>query len=536
VAATAHTPRRHGWRGHLPRRLGARRRRYVSGEEGWQDYAVAADVLPPVKGDVGLVACYQDEANYYAYTLSPTEAVLAKVAEGARTELAKAPCQLALGAVHRLELSVQRGVVTGRLDGRTLLQRCDRTLDHGRAGLSVRGDAGAGFDDVAVTVPERPQALFTTHTVFAAEESMENWAVRQSDWLAVEQPVGGAERTVQWHRADFPADVELQVKLDAFPQGARLWLALAGDGKDIASGYCVSLERGKQGCTVAIERARKPVAKRELPEAKAPGLFSAERVGAAILAHLDGKVMLTFDDPEPLAGQRTGWAAAGTTADMNRVDIFSRGVTVYTFNQAPVDWRAAAGQWEVANRWACDPRWSFFAGERRGDPLVALWNKRDFGPDVTVEFAAGIRHDPDRGGTGYAYASDINAVLCGDGADLRNGYNFVFGGWNNEHTRILRDNQPVADTTSVRFPRDSSQHRRWFYFKVQKQGTRLRFFVDNQLALEANDPQPLAGHKVALWTWNNDIMVARVRVSAAGAAPCEPPAGPPPEKPNCCYR
>ena len=211
-------------------------------------------------------------------------------------------------------------------------------------------------------------------------------------------------------------------------------------------------------------------------------------------------------------------------------------MSVYSVLNAPVDWRPAAGRWKVTNRWHCDPRWSFFAGERQGGKLVAVWNKRGFGPDVTLEFAAGIRHDPDRGHTSYVYASDINAVVCGDGSDLRKGYNVVFGGWGNKHTRILRDGKVVADTSKVLMHGSSTQHRYWYYIKIQKRGGRLRLFVDNALALEYNDPEPLDGRRVAIWSWDNDLMVARVRIAAPRRAPCELPVGPSAAKPACIYR
>jgi len=511
--------------------------RYISGEDGWADYTVAADVLPPVRGEVGLVAHYQDEGNYYLFSLSPRAATLVRVLEGERRELARQARHLPLAMVHRLELSLERGVLTGRLNGELLVRRCDSALRNGRAGPYVRGVSGAGFDNVGVTFPRRPRPLFTTHRLFAAEASMENWAVRQSDWESVDEQLGGAGCKVRWHRADFPGDVEIEAKIEKLPVGGRAWLALGGDARRVASGYLLGLERLKKGYRVALERRGKLVAQnRNIALRDPPERFSAERIGHAVLAQLDDKVVLTYDAPQPLPGRRIGWAASGARVAKDGVDIFSRCVTVYSFHKAPVDWRTVAGQWEVTNRWACDPRWSFFAGEQRGDPLVAMWNKRDFGSDVTLEFAAGIRHDPDRGGTGYHYASDINAVICGDGADLRNGYNFIFGGWNNRCTRILRNGQAVAETREFRFPRDRSIHRRWFYFKMQKQGRRLRLYVDNHLALEYNDPQPLTGRKVAIWSWQNDIMVARVRVSAKGSAPCELPIGPPPQRPRCCYR
>ncbi len=45
----------------------------------------------------------------------------------------------------------------------------------------------------------------------------------------------------------------------------------------------------------------------------------------------------------------------------------------YSFTSAPVDWRAARGTWEVAERWTCSPQWSFFAGQNDVSPL--LWSR-----------------------------------------------------------------------------------------------------------------------------------------------------------------
>lgn len=522
--------------GHVLLASAAGEGRYVSGEEGWSDYTVRADVRPAEAGEIGLVAHYQDEGNYYVFALSPKAAVLWKVAEGKRTELARREEAFALGKRHRLQLKVERGVLTGTLDGRILARGCDTSLRKGRAGLFARAVKDAAFDNFAVTMPRRPQPLFSPQDIFAAETSMAKWAVQQSDWLAATEQLDGKEETVLWHRADLPGDVEVEAKLASFAQAGRCWIVLAADGTSAASGYRVRFARGKSSYDVAVERRGRTVARQQLSLKRPPSVIGAERVGHAVLAHVDGKVVLTYQDAKPLAGRRIAWGANGVEPAKDGVNVLSRSVSVYSFHKAPVDWRPATGQWQVTNRWHCDPRWSFFAGERRKDKLVALWNKRNFGSDVTLEFAAGIRHDPDRGHTSYVYARDINAVLCGDGSDLRKGYNFIFGGWGNKHTRILRDGKVVAETTKVLMPGDSSQHRYWFYIKVQKQGGRLRFYVDNSLALEYNDPAPLTGRKMAMWTWDNDLMIARVRISTPGRAPCELPVGPPPANPPCVYR
>ena len=510
--------------------------RCICGEQGWDDYSVGVDFVPPASGGLGLVAHYQDEANYYLLSLSREAVALTKVAEGKPTVLARQASALPAAGVHRLELSVERGILTGRLDGKVLVRRADTALRRGQAGLFVRGAEQVAFDNVAVTMPRRPKPLFTPHGIFVAETSMAKWAVQQSDWLPVSDTLVGRPATVQWHRADFPGHVEVEAKLERLSVGGRAWVVLGGDGKSAASGYRVCLARTGNQWRVAIERGTKEVAQRALSPRRPPRRFGAERVGHAVVAHLDGEVALIYEDASPLPGRRIAWAGTACKLAKNGINLTSRSVEVYSFHRAPVDWRPVSGMWEVTNRWQCDPRWSFFAGEEREHPLVAMWNKRRFGPEVTLEFAAGIRHNPGKGGTSYSYASDINAVICGDGVDLRNGYNFVFGGWRNRYTRILRDGKVVASTSSVRMPASSSQHRYWFYVKVQKHGRRLRFYVDNALALEYNDPTPLTGRKAAIWTWSNDIMVARVRVSTPGAAPCEAPPGPPPGTPHCIYR
>jgi len=207
--------------GHVLQASAAEAARYISGEDGWADYTVRATVRADAGATVGLVAHYQDEAHYYQLAASAAGARITRVVGGESKPLAETKGPLKLDAAHRLALGVERGVLTARLDGRVLLRCCDRSLKHGRAGLLAQGTKAAQFDDVSVAMPIRPHQLFSTHDIFAAETSMAEWAVRQSDWLAVADTLDGKPQTVHWHRADLPGDVEVVARLESLPDGGR---------------------------------------------------------------------------------------------------------------------------------------------------------------------------------------------------------------------------------------------------------------------------------------------------------------------------
>ncbi|MDP6114643.1 MAG: hypothetical protein QGF00_34805 [Planctomycetota bacterium] len=126
-----------------------------------------------------------------------------------------------------------------------------------------------------------------------------------------------------------------------------------------------------------------------------------------------------------------------------------------------------------------------------------------------------------RKGHGYIYASDINATICADGSDLTSGYSFLFGGKGNSGTQIVRKDEIVAESPE-RIPRQVL-HRRWFAIKIQKRGGHLTLWIDNRKILEYTDPSPLPGRRLALWTYNNGLMVSRVRISSESGRTMELP-------------
>src|SRR5262249_47041420 len=153
------------------------------------------------------------------------------------------------------------------------------------------------------------------------------------------------------------------------------------------------------------------------------------------------------------------------------------------------------------------------------------WNKTAYPGDVTVEFFVSNKMEGERGPP-YTYARDMNVTICSDGSDLNKGYTFHFGGNGNTGSFITRNGVEVKRSAKpITIPTDMNFHRHWFIMKIEKHGSRVSFRVDRyfedekdakgekigELAFE--DPNPLTGNRIGLWTYNHAIMISRVRIS-----------------------
>jgi hypothetical protein len=129
--------------------------------------------------------------------------------------------------------------------------------------------------------------------------------------------------------------------------------------------------------------------------------------------------------------------------------------------------------------------------------------------------------------SGYDRYGDLNVTLCADGRDLSSGYSAQFGALANTTTRILRRDKVVAETDAILYPsRNAGAHNNWYHVRLEKRGATVRLFVDNKLACEYTDPEPLIGRHLAIWTWNRGLMIARARVWAERDEGAPPTFGP----------
>jgi len=495
--------------------------RSVVGSWNWHDYTVQATVTDWTEGDAGLTFYYLDEDNHYLLSWNRTGKVrLSRRRNGKEKLLIAATMPVKNTPAHKLSAQIDEGLITVKLDGAEVFRQWDRDITKGKAGLYASGADRIAFDDVSVNFKPQPEPVLVINNVQSNELTMSSWADENSDWHVKPEVLAGSTVNGMWHRADFYGDTDVQMFLDWIPgEGKEVRVVLSSDAEQLNAGYSLILRR-KGGLEVELRRLSNPIDKTKIAIRSRTLNIRLHRMADWLIASVNGDILISRHDPLPLHGSRVAVASSERRIDVEKVNVFSDSVIVERFNRAPSDWRVAAGTWEITNRWQCDPRWSFFSGE--SDGISAIWHKESFGDNVTMEYAGGIKMQKSRGSS-YQYARDLNMTICGDGRDLSSGYSFIFGGWDDEYTRILRGSKVIASTSNVVIPRSSRIHRRWFYLKAEKKGGHLAFYVDDELVLEADDPEPLTGDRCAIWTQKNGIMVGRVRISGSRHSGAEPP-------------
>ncbi|MFA6931760.1 MAG: hypothetical protein WCT05_15660, partial [Lentisphaeria bacterium] len=345
--------------------------------------------------------------------------------------------------------------------------------------------------------------------MFTHEESMRNWNNPVLEWIS--------QGEQYWYQADFWQDLSLSMELPPLLQLSQdtEWGLLLGyeENSTNKNSASVRLFYQPQKQELILEQAGKDLLG-SLKCDVAPSSIALQKCGDRLLARMNDKILWNVPLPNALQGLcLAGRQGAGNTLEWaNAVHSLAAGIKSYSFQEAPCDWIAAGGTWEVTNRWQCDPRWSFFSGVNL-EGAACLWNKFQHGDKVSIDFFVGPKMDTERGKK-YEYAGDFSLVLAADGKDISSGYSFLFGGWDNRGSQIIRENRIVHENTDVKVPRSGAIHRRWFHMKIRKNGNLFRFWVDGVPVGDFTDPELLQGRHFGIWSWKNGLMVAQFRISS----------------------
>ncbi|MDQ3814265.1 MAG: hypothetical protein M3347_09985 [Armatimonadota bacterium] len=214
----------------------------------------------------------------------------------------------------------------------------------------------------------------------------------------------------------------------------------------------------------------------------------------------------------------------GALPDFKTVEVENGHVYDYTFASAPTDWRIQSGIWEMTNRWSCSPQWSWFGG--RSEEVASVWNKRRFQGDISVQFYFAFKMGLAGTSAWHYHPHDIAVTISGDGKNLGSGYTFIAGADDNTRSVLMRAGKVVREARDPQalLPRyadgnpDAGHadyavlHRHWWYVRINKIGPRVECWLDNKLLFTYHDSQPLDLGHIALWTYNNGMMLSRVQI------------------------
>ncbi|MCS7253852.1 MAG: hypothetical protein NZ781_07520 [Armatimonadetes bacterium] len=484
----------------------------------WDTYTVDVSMRADGDGAVGIISCYQDSNNYIMFRLasrhSAKRAELVSIVDGAERVMSSAPIGYEPKQWYRMTMRFNESVVEAFVDGVKVCEAKRPQFIEGNAGLCIIGTS-ACFDDFAVMHWDGSQELLPASYAkiaqgFQREETMAQWASPIGDWVKRQSQDGS---TYLEHRGLFFGDVSVSIPIGLRSSTGELKVSFIPS--DALSGQGSSCTLRLHGLTyeLLVDNKVSSSGKLNIDADSLSDELGFKLIGEKVSACINGGEIAKAQLGKRSRGYKLALVVNGFNIQINAIRVWATNVIDDTFANAPTLWWAWRGEWSTAPRWACDPSWGWFGGGVSECPT--LWSKPSFNGDIVVEAFMTIAMDLPRS-PGYSHPSDLNLTICGDGLNLDSGYSFIFAGWRNTLTAMLRKDKIVASTNEFRMINPTSSnpdfHRHWFYIRVEKLGSKLRYFVDDKLAIEYEDSKPIGGGKVALWTFHNMLMVARVRI------------------------
>ncbi|MCC7491224.1 MAG: hypothetical protein IT204_02705 [Fimbriimonadaceae bacterium] len=534
---------------------------YVLGDPAASSYRLDATVLPRRGGRVALYFGWRDARNHLVaeWDAGSGRLGVVRVDDGKARPLGLVRDRLEPGRPHEVALDLlTAGRVQVRRDGMLRMRAAVADLPAGRCGVGA-SDTAAVFDDLLVrqVVPVDTE-VEVDNANFSGDPFMLHWASSLADWfpkgdpqpvqvLGDLTPVGGvAPQPVYWHKGDFyrayritlPAKASCALLLNA---AVEHWLPPADNlvtapgvtkistvenKVDCGDGYALHVVVGPPGRLVLL-RQGVVVQEAALPEGT-ESLTVAHDGGVTWVQGGDDD-LLVYHDPQPLTGPRVALRVAGNDV-LYQVKCRREGIIDEVFERAPADW-VQQGNWEITNRFSCTPTWSHMAAlERKG--LGALWHKAAFPGNVTIEYYAGMRMQSDYAMI-YPRPGDFNTSFGCRPFSFESGISLLPGAWDADWssvwTRYVQGGQTLLQTDRPLVPRtreDSGQryipvpyisagrdvHGAWYYVKSRYLDGHLEGYFDNVKVLEGDGPA-VPGDRVAIWTQDNQVVVARIRIT-----------------------
>ena len=430
-------------------------------------------------------------------------------------------------------------------DGKTVCFRRPATQPSGRLGVFAENTSDLFFTAPAVTsqdtvMPDR----FEKNPLYVNDPFMKNWASPEGAWITL--PDG-----LTWFKGDLLGPTKIRLPLTA---GSELHLFIP-EGE--TNGLCrirtqelqVSVYTPASGDEPAFVVPIADIPYVSLDRNTRPRLLTIGINDHILWLGSDEALLARTHLPELPRGRRmriAGLTAENLKPTLSQTLVKRENVFDTLFTESLFNWTLNGGIWEVINRFYCEPTWSHMNGEN-DDGIAALWSKYVFSGDFSVDFYAGMRMG------WYERAGDLNLSIMSHQNATCDGYTAIATGWDPDYSqlysRLLRNGDVIDSSTKYMVPRiregndrrdyepdiavGRPMHGAWYGIQFRRVGNRLQYIYGNETVFEADDPNPLQGGSLGMWTYRNSMMVARIRIAAEHIQPrafaFKPiPPGPPP--------
>ena len=525
----------------------------TTGETFWEDYTVSSSVFPTTHGAVGLLLNLIDAHNGLLVRWSSAhdaradgnQVALYKLVNGVRTLLAKSSGGFLPGQWYRMAVTSSSEGVRVVIDHTERINYQQPAWRRGGIGLYAEGGEGSIFDHVSAygltfdaDLEQEARQSAISAKFMNDPNGMKEWAVNPDEWQDEQ-----IKADIHWSGTPLYG-VHNRLVLTTMPYGIKvtsselddpdfsgtLTMALDGDPTSLTpSGYravlAVSGTPAQQTYTL-YRNAQVLASKTVAPlEPNTEYKLRLSQNGGQLRLEVDDRPVLQATDPHPLTQGYAAYGSDGQAFQSPRdVHAISGYALDYTFAEAPVDWYAA-GTWMPSVRWSCTPTWSFLSGWSLGDAV--LWHKERFNGAQSLEAFMGVKMEYPRERVNYytRYHGYLAVTICGDGKDPRNGYCGIYGapdvdGFPYQRAVLLRNGVIVASTQINSMRALGENHHLWFKLMLEKQGNTITFraILNNETyELPYTDVHPIDGGIPAIWTHENAVSLARVRLNCEHA-------------------
>ena len=138
-------------------------------------------------------------------------------------------------------------------------------------------------------------------------------------------------------------------------------------------------------------------------------------------------------------------------------------------------------------------RWRAVAGELRGQSMHndPIWWTEPLPERVRVEFKA----------RALSQEGDLKVEIFGDGVTHASGYVLIMGGWDNSLDVIARLDEHGEDRLAK--PSIKVEPGKTYSMAVERDGSRVSWFIDGELHMSYPDAAPLTGDEHAYFAFND---------------------------------